>query len=91
MIGYDTNASRITELRAGKDRTGEIGGAELLHPALTLTCDPSALKRADFYIVTVPTPITEHCQPDLEASRTIGSALSKGDIVVYELSHTLSV
>ncbi len=74
--------------RAGKDRTGEIAGAELLNPALTLTCDPSALKRADFYIVTVPTPITDDCQPDLsmvlEASRTIGSRLSKGDIVVYE-------
>lgn len=88
VIGYDINKSRITELRAGKDRTGEIGGAELLHPGLTLTCAAAVLKRADFHIVTVPTPITEDCQPDLsmvlEASRTIGSGLSKGDIVTYK-------
>jgi UDP-N-acetyl-D-galactosamine dehydrogenase len=76
------------ELRAGKDRTGEIDGAELLNPALTLTWDSDALKYPDSFVVMVPTPITADHQPDLsmvlEASRTIGSRLSKGDIVVYE-------
>ena len=40
------------------------------------------------YIVTVPTPIDAYNRPDLtlllRASRTVGEALSRGDIVIYE-------
>jgi UDP-N-acetyl-D-galactosamine dehydrogenase len=50
--------------------------------------DPTAIRNSDFYIVTVPTPIDDAHRPDLgaivAASRLVGAALKKGDIVVYE-------
>jgi UDP-N-acetyl-D-glucosamine/UDP-N-acetyl-D-galactosamine dehydrogenase len=88
VTGFDTNARRISELSKGYDRTGEVPSADLCGKTLTFTSTAKDLHRADFYIVTVPTPIDASKQPDLEplrqASSTIGQALKKGDIVVYE-------
>ncbi len=88
VIGFDIDPRRIEELRAGHDRTREVEASDLGHRPLTLTGDPAALKRADFFIVTVPTPIDENRRPDLRAllsaSATVGRALSRGGIVVYE-------
>jgi UDP-N-acetyl-D-glucosamine/UDP-N-acetyl-D-galactosamine dehydrogenase len=61
---------------------------DLRHPSLRFTSDAGGLRAADFFIVTVPTPIDDARRPDLramfEASRLVGAALKKGDIVVYE-------
>lgn len=88
VIGFDIDADRVSELRAGKDRTNEIDVAELKNPKLTITNDAADLKAADFFVVTVPTPIDIANRPDLKAviaaSETVGNALKKGDIVVYE-------
>ena len=88
VIGFDVDPQRIDELRRGIDRTREIGAKELERAGLRLTGDAADLRAADFFIVTVPTPIDEACVPDLSmllaASRTIGTALKTGDIVVYE-------
>jgi len=88
VIGFDIDRARIDELRAGRDRTREVDAAELAQPNLACTSDPAALARADFYIVTVPTPIDAANRPDLSAmlsaSKTVGHALKRGDIVVYE-------
>jgi UDP-N-acetyl-D-galactosamine dehydrogenase len=88
VIGFDIDERRIQELSSGHDRTGETDEAELRLPSLTFTGDPVALGAADFFIVTVPTPIDEARRPDLgamlSASRTVGAALKAGDIVVYE-------
>jgi len=88
VVGFDVDRSRIEELRAGVDRTREVEKPDLSHPTLTYTGDPAALAAADFYIVTVPTPIDSSCRPDLSAvfaaSETVGRALKRGDIVVYE-------
>ncbi len=88
VIGFDTSARRITELSQGIDRTGEVAGADLFAKGLRFTNDPQDLRSADFFIVTVPTPIDASNTPDLEplrrASTTIGKVLKKGDIVVYE-------
>ena len=88
VIGFDTSARRITELSQGIDRTGEVAGADLFAKGLRFTNDPQDLRLADFFIVTVPTPIDASNTPDLEplrrASTTIGKVLKKGDIVVYE-------
>jgi UDP-N-acetyl-D-glucosamine/UDP-N-acetyl-D-galactosamine dehydrogenase len=87
-IGFDLNQRRIDELRAGIDRTREVEKSELTHPTLTYTADAAALAAADFYIVTVPTPIDATRRPDLSAifaaSETVGRVLKRGDIVVYE-------
>lgn len=88
VTGFDTSARRISELSKGYDRTGEVPSADLCGKTLTFTSTAKDLRLADFYIVTVPTPIDASKQPNLEplrqASSTIGQALKKGDIVVYE-------
>jgi len=88
VTGFDIDRTRIDELRAGRDRTREVDVAELAQPSLTYTSDPKDLVRADFFIVTVPTPIDAAKRPDLRAmlaaSETVGRALKRGDIVVYE-------
>lgn len=88
VIGFDVSAARINELKSGLDRTQEIKPKELAHAAITFTDDPQSLSAADFFIITVPTPIDGSNRPDLRAlaaaSKTVGSALKKGDIVVYE-------
>ena len=88
VIGFEIDASRVAELREGKDRTREVTAEELRSLDLYVTTDVEDLKKADFFIVTVPTPIDDALVPDLgavhAASRTVGKALKKGDIVVYE-------
>jgi len=88
VIGFDIDARRIAELKKGHDRTNEVESARLNQASLTFTDDRAQLKQADFFIVTVPTPIDEARRPDLtaliKASETVGQALKKNDIVVYE-------
>jgi UDP-N-acetyl-D-galactosamine dehydrogenase len=88
VVGFDVDVNRIAELKAGRDRTREVEPEELTCSHLRLTSDAADLSGADFYIVTVPTPIDEARRPDLSAllraSRTVGRVLKKGDIVVYE-------
>jgi UDP-N-acetyl-D-galactosamine dehydrogenase len=88
VVGFDINARRISELRSGIDRTREVDNADLAHPGLRFESEPEALASADFYIVTVPTPIDAARRPDLgamfRASETVGRYLKRGDIVVYE-------
>lgn len=89
VVGFDINAARIAELKAGRDSTLEVEPEELGQAThLTYASDPSALADCNVYIVTVPTPITESKQPDItllkKASETIGRVLKRGDIVIYE-------
>lgn len=89
VVGFDINQARISALLAGHDATLEVSDDELKQAAqLTFSADPKSLESCNVYIVTVPTPIDQHRQPDLtpliKASETIGKALKKGDIVIYE-------
>jgi UDP-N-acetyl-D-galactosamine dehydrogenase len=88
VVGFDIDQTRIRELRAGQDRTREVETADLKLPSLNFTSEAGDFQASDFFIVTVPTPIDGARRPDLgamfEASRTVGAALKKGDIVVYE-------
>jgi UDP-N-acetyl-D-glucosamine/UDP-N-acetyl-D-galactosamine dehydrogenase len=88
-VGFDIKPHRIAELASGRDSTLEVSRAEL--KAATRLCfstDLDSLKRCRVLIVTVPTPIDEYKRPDLtpliKASETVGKALSKGTVVVYE-------
>lgn len=88
-LGYDINESRISDLRAGKDSTLEVTEAELASASkLRFSSSKGDLGRCNVYVVTVPTPINKHKQPDLtpliSASRLIGGVLKKGDTVIYE-------
>lgn len=88
VIGFDINESRIEELKSGHDRTREVKSEDLKHTDIMFTNDKEDLKASDFIIVSVPTPINIHKQPDLgplhKASETVGSILKKGMIIVYE-------
>ena len=88
VVGFDIDSARIAELKAGSDRTREVDKADLAHPTMRYTSDPAALRDCDFFIVTVPTPVDGDLKPDLgaifSASETVGRALKRGDIVVYE-------
>ncbi len=88
VIGFDINNDRINELLNCFDRTKEVSKAELQSSKIKLTSNLSELKKANFHIVTVPTPIDEDKQPDLRplmnATEAVASILSIGDIVVFE-------
>ena len=91
-IGYDINQSRVTRLMQGVDDTLEVEDA-ILQEAITkhgflCTNELDKIRDCNFYIITVPTPVDKHNNPDLtplrKASETIGKVIKKGDIVVYE-------
>ena len=87
-VGFDINPERIRELKDGHDRTGEVEALDLKDANIIFTAEIEELKQADFHIVAVPTPVDDANQPDLslmlKASETVGKALKRGDIVVYE-------
>jgi len=88
-IGFDIHEGRIEELKKGHDRTLEVETDDLMQAtSLHYTSIVKDLKRCNYYIVTVPTPIDKNKRPDLspliKASETVGRVLSKGDIVIYE-------
>ena len=89
VVGFDINQERIDELKKGFDRTKEVESDELKSSKkLTYSSDLQDLRSANYFIVTVPTPVDEYKKPDLSplisASKTVGGVLKKGDIVIYE-------
>ncbi len=87
-IGFDINEDKVAELNNGIDSTGEVTGTELQAADAEFTTDPSAIKAADVLVVCVPTPVNSRSKPDytplLAASRTIGTHMKRGAVVVYE-------
>ncbi len=88
VAGFDVSKTRIAKLNDGNDATGEVAAAELKASSLTLSDDVADINGADFFIITVPTPVDADNQPDLShilaACRTIGPAMKKGAVVVLE-------
>jgi UDP-N-acetyl-D-galactosamine dehydrogenase len=89
VIGFDINPQRIAELQSGKDHTLECSSKELAQASqLRYSCTPADLQQAPVFIVTVPTPVDTANRPDMtplvKASTTVGKALKKGDLVIYE-------
>ena len=88
-LGFDINLDRVQALVKGVDRTLELTSSELSDAVnLKYTSDIKDIKVANVYIVTVPTPIDEHRQPDLrpliEVSELLSSVVSIGDTIIYE-------
>ena len=100
VVGYDINQKRINELKQGSDATLEVSDQALKNVlqsanpidkesvGLYFTTNESHLKSANYYIITVPTPVDKNNRPDLiplkKASEMVGKVLKKGDVVVYE-------
>jgi len=88
-VGFDIHEKRIKELNAGHDFTLEVSTEELADSQyISYTCNVDDLKSCNVYIVTVPTPIDQHKQPDLtplvKASAMLAKVISKDDVVIYE-------
>jgi UDP-N-acetyl-D-glucosamine/UDP-N-acetyl-D-galactosamine dehydrogenase len=88
-LGFDINAQRIADLRAGRDHTLEVEPEELAAAKrLSFSTELDALRAAQVYVVTVPTPIDEAKRPDFGplcgASQTVGKTLKRGDVVIFE-------
>jgi UDP-N-acetyl-D-glucosamine/UDP-N-acetyl-D-galactosamine dehydrogenase len=88
-VGFDVNASRVSDLNRGRDATLEVTADELAEAKhLVITDNQADIADCTVFIVTVPTPIDRHKRPDLKdlisASQTVGASLKRGDIVVYE-------
>lgn len=88
VIGFDISRRRVEELQQGIDRTREVTSEQLGRHPIRLSADPTVLAEASVIVVTVPTPIDEHRNPDLtpliSASRTVGQFIRPGTTVVYE-------
>ena len=88
VIGFDINEKRVGLMKKNIDPSHELNAHEFEHTDIVFTADKEDLRKADFHIVAVPTPIDNHNLPDLSpliaATRTVGSILKKGDYVVYE-------
>lgn len=88
VVGFDINESRLNELKNGLDQTNEVESDYLKKSEVIYTNEISKLSECDFIIVAVPTPVDDSKKPDLtpllKASETVGKALKKGTIVVYE-------
>jgi UDP-N-acetyl-D-galactosamine dehydrogenase len=88
-LGFDIDATRISELNRGYDRTQEVSDDQLKASSqLKFSSELTDLSACNTFIVTVPTPIDHFKKPDLgpllKASEMIGSVLKKGDVVIYE-------
>lgn len=89
VIGFDIDATRVAQLRAGHDHTRETDDTELAAATqLRFAHDSAALASCNTYIITVPTPIDSLQQPDLaplrSASALVAAVLKPGDLVIYE-------
>lgn len=88
VIGYDLNEKKIALYQAGIDPTNEVGNDAIREATVEFTSDETALRRAKFHIVAVPTPVNDDHTPDLSpvegASSIVGRNLVRGSIVVFE-------
>jgi UDP-N-acetyl-D-glucosamine/UDP-N-acetyl-D-galactosamine dehydrogenase len=88
VVGFDINAKRVDQMKNNIDPSGELERSDFENSDIEFTDDLEVLKKASFFIVTVPTPIDAFNFPDLKplisASTSVGKILKKGDYVVYE-------
>ncbi len=88
VIGFDINAERVEMMRNKIDPSQELESSAFDGADIEFTNDLEVLKKANFYIVAVPTPVDQYNVPDLKpvvsASETIGKVIKKNDYVVYE-------
>lgn len=89
VIGFDRDNKRIQDLVNGYDKTNEVSSNEIKEASfLEFSSNEKNISDCNCYIICVPTPIDHDNKPDIsiliEASKTVGKALNKDDIVIYE-------
>ena len=88
VVGFDIKADRVEKMKNKIDPSEELEPEAFEGCDILFTSNPDDLKKANFHVVGVPTPIDSHNLPDLtpvlSASHAVGKVLKKGDYVVYE-------
>jgi UDP-N-acetyl-D-glucosamine dehydrogenase len=92
VLGFDLDNKKINMLNRGKGYLKHISNNKIkkaVHSGyLRATSDFTRLKEVDAIIICVPTPLTEHREPDMSfvknTSETISKYLRKGQLVVLE-------
>jgi UDP-N-acetyl-D-galactosamine dehydrogenase len=88
IVGFDINSTRISELKAGEDKTNEVSSEILKNVGIEFTDDAKMISKCSLIIVAVPTPIDKFKKPDLtpleKATETVGKNLTKNMVIVYE-------
>lgn len=88
VYGFDINEEKINQYKLGHDPTDEVGSEVIKNSTITFTSDKSDIKKGDYIIVAVPTPINQDKSPDLtpviSASRLVGENLKNGAYVIFE-------
>ena len=88
VVGFDINSTRISELKAGEDKTNEVSSEMLISAGIEFTDDAKMISKCSLIIIAVPTPIDKFKKPDLtsveKATETVGKNLTKNMVIVYE-------
>jgi UDP-N-acetyl-D-galactosamine dehydrogenase len=89
VVGFDIHSERIANLKNGVDTTLQCTSQEIANAhQLVFTDDLTQIKDCTIFIITVPTPVTNNKQPDLNllltASKMVAGVIKKGDIIIYE-------
>jgi len=91
VVGYDVNENIVSTLKTGKSRildVKDIAIQDYVNKSFFPTCNSDDLKVCDFFIICVPTPLTEERLPDLRhiksACKSIAGVLRKKQFVILE-------
>jgi len=88
VIGFDIHKERIQSLMDGKDSTKEVPSSELAKSSMKFSFNPKALREANYFIITVPTPVDTLNNPDMgplkKASAMVGACIKESDTIIYE-------
>lgn len=86
--GYDISPTTIDRLSSGEDPTKDVGDSAVRTSEIDFDTDPELISGSDIVIITVPTPITDENDPNLNfveaAGSTVGEYLTEDTIVVLE-------
>ena len=87
-LGYDISSQRVDDLKQGIDATNEFSASELKLSDIEFSSNSKEISNADFYIISVPTPVDKDLEPDMSmlisASELVGQNLREGNFVIYE-------
>lgn len=88
VIGFDVNKDKINNYINGIDVTKEVGNDTISNSNVIFTSNEKDIKRGDFVIIAVPTPINQDKTPDLQAiknvSKMVGKNIKQGSTIIYE-------
>jgi len=88
VVGYDVSQETIAALEAGTDTTGDLGDEAIVESEVSFTTSPDAISRAEYVVVTVPTPVDDDDRPSMEyvvaAGEEVGQHMTRETTVVLE-------